>query len=48
MADQRSSVLDKLRRQTGVFFDDIEIDGEETDVTEDGLANGPDDATNGT
>lgn len=37
MANRRSSMLDELRRQSGVFFDDTEPDGQETDVTADGV-----------
>ena len=33
--DRRASVLEELRRQSGVFFDD-EGDGEETDLSEEG------------
>ncbi|KAL8722921.1 MAG: hypothetical protein Q9225_000691 [Loekoesia sp. 1 TL-2023] len=44
MADRRSSMLEELRRQSGVFFDDIEDDGDETDVTDDGKDNDPNDA----
>ncbi|CAO1597958.1 hypothetical protein XANCAGTX0491_001740 [Xanthoria calcicola] len=40
MDDQRSSVLEELRRQSGVFFDDTEIDGDETDGSEDALDDG--------
>ncbi len=41
MVNRRSSLLDELRRQSGVFFDDTEADGEETDTTDDGADNGP-------
>ncbi|KAI4223995.1 MAG: hypothetical protein L6R36_004994 [Xanthoria steineri] len=40
MDDQRSSVLEELRRQSGVFFDDTEIDGDETDGSEDAVDDG--------
>ena len=35
--DRSSSVLEELRRQSGVFFDDTEADGDETDVSEDAM-----------
>ncbi|KAI4103566.1 MAG: hypothetical protein L6R37_003783 [Teloschistes peruensis] len=38
--DRRSSVLDELRRQGGVFVDDAEIDGDDTDFSENGTNNG--------
>lgn len=41
MVDRRSSLLDELRRQSGVFFDDTEADEEETDTTDDGADDGP-------
>ncbi|KAL8874615.1 MAG: hypothetical protein Q9174_000078 [Haloplaca sp. 1 TL-2023] len=34
--DRRASVLEELRRQSGIFFDD-EGDGEETDLSEEGI-----------
>ncbi|KAL8929595.1 MAG: hypothetical protein Q9172_000391 [Xanthocarpia lactea] len=37
-----SSVLEELRRQSGVFFDDTEADGDETDVSEDAMDDGAD------
>ncbi|KAL8999701.1 MAG: hypothetical protein Q9169_001518 [Polycauliona sp. 2 TL-2023] len=40
MDDRRSSVLEELRRQSGVFFDDTEIDGDETDGSEAALDDG--------
>ena len=43
--DRRSSVLEELKRQSGVFFDDMAVDGEETgESEEDAVApshNGP-------
>lgn len=45
MADGRSSVLEELRRHSGVFFDDVEGDGDETDLSEDGVKNGPSEST---
>ena len=36
--DRRSSVLQELKRQSGVFFDDSEVDGEETGASEDETA----------
>ncbi|KAL8755740.1 MAG: hypothetical protein Q9184_004709 [Pyrenodesmia sp. 2 TL-2023] len=44
MVGRRSSMLDELRRQSGVFFDDTEADGEETDATDDGADGDPDGA----
>lgn len=41
LADRRSSMLDELRRQSGVFFDDTEADGDETDATDDGADGNP-------
>lgn len=38
--DRRSSVLEELRRQSGVFFDDTEVDGDETDGSEDAVDDG--------
>lgn len=40
--DRRSSVIEELKRQSGVFFDDSEGDGEETGGSEDEMtdANG--------
>ncbi|KAL8682164.1 MAG: hypothetical protein Q9186_001785 [Xanthomendoza sp. 1 TL-2023] len=35
--DRRSSVLEELRRQSGVFFDDLEADGDETDLSEEAV-----------
>ncbi|KAL8835253.1 MAG: hypothetical protein Q9205_002358 [Flavoplaca limonia] len=40
MNDRRSSVLEELRRQSGVFFDDTEVDGDETDGSEDAVEDG--------
>ncbi|KAL8653512.1 MAG: hypothetical protein Q9226_003820 [Calogaya cf. arnoldii] len=40
MDDRRSSVLEELRHQSGVFFDDPEVEGEETDGSEDGVEDG--------
>ncbi|KAL9038467.1 MAG: hypothetical protein Q9180_003116 [Flavoplaca navasiana] len=40
MDDRRSSVLEELRRQSGVFFDDTEADGDETDGSEDAVEDG--------
>ena len=40
MNDRRSSVLEELRRQGGVFFDDTEVDGDETDGSEDAVEDG--------
>ncbi|KAL8842433.1 MAG: hypothetical protein Q9170_000561 [Blastenia crenularia] len=37
MVDRRSSMLDELRRQSGVFFDDLDGDGDDTDVSVDGV-----------
>ncbi|KAL8660958.1 MAG: hypothetical protein Q9202_006028 [Teloschistes flavicans] len=33
---RRSSVLGELRRQSGVFFDDVDVDGDNTDFSENG------------
>lgn len=43
--DRRSSVIQELKRQSGVFFDDSEMEGEETGGSEDemAVANGKDD-----
>ncbi|KAL9605812.1 MAG: hypothetical protein Q9179_000998 [Wetmoreana sp. 5 TL-2023] len=46
MADRRSSALKEIRRQSGVFFDDVEGDGDETDVSE--VNDGTSEATNPT
>lgn len=35
LEDRRSSVLQEIKRQSGVFFDDVGIDGEETGESED-------------
>lgn len=40
MDSRRSSVLEELRRQSGVFFDDTEVDGDETDGSEDAVEDG--------
>ena len=32
--DRRSSILEELKRQSGVFFDDVAVDGEETGESE--------------
>lgn len=37
--DWHSSLIEELRRQSGVFFDDSDIDGEETGGSEDETAN---------
>ena len=36
--DRRSSVIEEIRRQSGVFFDDSEIDGDETGASEEDIA----------
>lgn len=36
--ERRPSVLQELKRQSGVFFDDSEVDGDETGGSEDELA----------
>lgn len=36
--DRRSSILQELKRQSGVFFDDFELDDEETGISEDETA----------
>lgn len=36
--DRRSSVIQEIRRQSGVFFDDSEVDGEESGGSEDEIA----------
>ncbi|KAL8694419.1 MAG: hypothetical protein Q9218_000911 [Villophora microphyllina] len=41
LPSRSSSVLGELRRQSGVFFDDIDIDGDDTDFSENGGNNGP-------
>ncbi|KAL8733691.1 MAG: hypothetical protein Q9181_003473 [Wetmoreana brouardii] len=46
MADGASSVLEEIRRQSGVFFDDVEGDGDETDFSE--VDDGTSEATNPT
>ena len=35
--NRRSSVIQELKRQGSVFYDDSEIDGEDSGVSEDGL-----------
>lgn len=37
--DRHSSLIEELRRQSGVFFDDSDVDGEETGGSEDETAN---------
>ena len=32
--DRRSSILEEIKRQSGVFFDDVAVDGEETGESE--------------
>ncbi len=32
--DRRSSILEEIKRQSGVFFDDVPVDGEETGESE--------------
>ncbi|KAL8729848.1 MAG: hypothetical protein Q9166_004489 [cf. Caloplaca sp. 2 TL-2023] len=44
MDDRRSSVLEELRRQSGVFFDDLEGDGDETDLSDDAVDDGTSEA----
>ncbi|KAL9006453.1 MAG: hypothetical protein Q9188_000761 [Gyalolechia gomerana] len=39
-ADRHSRMLEELRRQRGVFFDDLEGDGDETDDTDNGVNDG--------
>ncbi|KAL8782826.1 MAG: hypothetical protein Q9213_005065 [Squamulea squamosa] len=38
--DRRSSVLEELKRQSGVFFDDTEPDGDESDGSEEAVEDG--------
>ncbi|KAI4167415.1 MAG: hypothetical protein LQ343_007244 [Gyalolechia ehrenbergii] len=40
VADRHSRMLEELRRQSGVFFDDLEGDGDETDDTDNGVNDG--------
>lgn len=40
MEDRRSSVLEELRRQSGVFFDDDDGDGDDTDLSQDAVDDG--------